>query len=1043
MANATNGSADSGAPSAGRSAERSRAEAALLAGLRPARVGAHRAADPDEARAAEVPARSRTIAATATGRAVVTVAAEPSAAGSSTDDPKPSRTRTSATGTSQASTSATGTPQARSSATGAAQARSSAAGAAGAAGAAKGKAPAEPPAAPRSATPARSRAATAKPTSGAPSAKPTSGAPTAKSASGAPAVKSTSSRKPADETTTAKTAGRTARKSTSAAQPEPPAPPAKSVRRPAAEQPPAKATRRASAEEPAARTTRRASAEEPAARTTRRAPAEEPPAKTTRRPAAKDEPATRGKAQPDAESARNAATRAALATRGVGPAKAVPDNRATPARVQSVEAALEARKGTATKSPAPSKRAPKRTAGPEPLKTRPHDAPRDEELATPPPAEMTRGILELAAERLAASRATQAPPAADPEPADEKTPFHVSGSVVARSSARALPPAGTRRQHPAEPLPEADWQSPAPAPEAAWPTTTPEAAWPAAAPETDWPAAVPEADWQSPDADRQPQAAATETRWADPDLDLIQDDRPGSGAARGPIGLPASLRLPASLPDNLWRPPPAEIEPHTGTATRPEADPATEVEPQALTETHTLTEPQALAEPHTLAEPHGPTEPQSPDSQIEPHAGATAPTAEDVPPTRLDAWGAPGQTRADAEHGEPRIFLEAPEETTAERVYPPLSALGQRLQGQERGFLPGGLTHGDDRRGDDPLGHGRPGDDPYGRSGEDDDHHPSGRSPLVRQRIRRRRRAVLLAYLMVVAGVLVAGHQLREQERPTTADSEAAQRADEPAAGGGAQAPAATQGVVPETGAPTGGAAVEPDREGRTGSAGEDQRGSAASADQQGSVLSADGSGGTEDSAEVQVASAGEAGEFRYAKNRGPMLGGGGKLHRFRVAVEKTVGGTSAAEFAEVIDETLGDERSWIDDDRMRMRRVTDAAKADFTIYLASASTSERMCATGGLSTEGFTSCRVPGQVIINADRWADGVPDYQGHLDEYRMYAINHEVGHELGHGHEACPGDGEKAPVMMQQTYGLDGCTRNAWPYLDGKRYAGEPTP
>ncbi|WP_052720880.1 DUF3152 domain-containing protein [Actinoplanes rectilineatus] len=185
----------------------------------------------------------------------------------------------------------------------------------------------------------------------------------------------------------------------------------------------------------------------------------------------------------------------------------------------------------------------------------------------------------------------------------------------------------------------------------------------------------------------------------------------------------------------------------------------------------------------------------------------------------------------------------------------------------------------------------------------------------------------------------------------------------------------------------------------------------------------------------------GKAGDFRYAKTRGPVLGTGGRLHRFRVAVEETLAEPAPREFADALDLILGDDRSWVSDGRLRMRRVATAAGADFTVYLASARTSEVMCATGGLETEGFTSCRLPGQVIINADRWAGGIPDYEGELEKYRRYAVNHEVGHELGHGHETCPGRGEPAPVMMPQTYGLRGCVPNEWPYLDGERYSGEP--
>ena len=181
-------------------------------------------------------------------------------------------------------------------------------------------------------------------------------------------------------------------------------------------------------------------------------------------------------------------------------------------------------------------------------------------------------------------------------------------------------------------------------------------------------------------------------------------------------------------------------------------------------------------------------------------------------------------------------------------------------------------------------------------------------------------------------------------------------------------------------------------------------------------------------------------GLLAFAPTAGPVLGTAGTLRRFHVAVEEGQG-QKADEFAAGIDRILGDPRSWIASDQVRLQRVPPSADAEFTILLASARTSERLCRTGGLRTGGYTSCRLSGQVIINLDRWQQAVPDYGAPLATYQAYAINHEVGHQLGRGHEACPGVGEPAPVMQQQTYGLKGCLPNPWPYLDGNRYTGPP--
>lgn len=132
------------------------------------------------------------------------------------------------------------------------------------------------------------------------------------------------------------------------------------------------------------------------------------------------------------------------------------------------------------------------------------------------------------------------------------------------------------------------------------------------------------------------------------------------------------------------------------------------------------------------------------------------------------------------------------------------------------------------------------------------------------------------------------------------------------------------------------------------------------------------------------------------------------------------------AAVASVVDATLDDPRGWTTELGTTFARVDE--DADLRVLVATPGTTDRLCAP--LETRGRVSCRNGDLVVLNAVRWSEATPDYADAVGDYRRYVVNHEVGHALGQAHAECPGQGDPAPVMQQQTYGLDGCSRNAWP-------------
>ncbi|MFG2984082.1 DUF3152 domain-containing protein [Streptomyces sp. NPDC048258] len=181
-------------------------------------------------------------------------------------------------------------------------------------------------------------------------------------------------------------------------------------------------------------------------------------------------------------------------------------------------------------------------------------------------------------------------------------------------------------------------------------------------------------------------------------------------------------------------------------------------------------------------------------------------------------------------------------------------------------------------------------------------------------------------------------------------------------------------------------------------------------------------------------------GTFKASGASGTAHGKGPAL-RWRIEVEEGSGvdPDSAARSVEAI---LGDPRGWTRDPKYGFRLAGPGEPVDFTVKIATPTTTDRLCEVVTPELIGETNCRAGHTVVVNLKRWQEGSPQFSGPVEEYRALIVNHEVGHELGRDHETCPGPGKPAPAMMQQIKGLLGCKSNAWPFDANGTYLSGPS-
>ncbi len=149
-----------------------------------------------------------------------------------------------------------------------------------------------------------------------------------------------------------------------------------------------------------------------------------------------------------------------------------------------------------------------------------------------------------------------------------------------------------------------------------------------------------------------------------------------------------------------------------------------------------------------------------------------------------------------------------------------------------------------------------------------------------------------------------------------------------------------------------------------------------------------------------------------------------------RIRLDRRVSDEATEGFEPTVQAVLASDRGWTRAGFEFVFTDSDETDFDYTVVLAEGPEVDSLCLP--YDTFGEFSCQIGPVVALNADRWRVAVDNWPTTLDDYRTMLINHEIGHLLGQHHpeSRCPGEGQPAPVMAQQSSGVEACTANPWP-------------